>query len=147
MISMKIDVKEDKTIVYLYKYQLSFNDIEKLNKEIKNIFVKLIKVYKLDLYGYLKVYVYCNEQYGYVLEIETLYDDSDFETIDLKLVIYDNCKFYLKSNDYFLFDNVDEIYYDNDYYYVNLAYLNNLISYIEHGQIVYKFDEIKCKLM
>ena len=105
---MKIEVKEDKTIVYLYKYELSFDNIEKLNKEVKNIFIKLIKVYNLDLHGFLKVYVYCNKIYGYVLEIETLYDNSDFEAVDLKLVIYENCEFYFKTDYYFLVNDFNK---------------------------------------
>ena len=31
------------------------------------------------------------------VEIESLYTDSDFEAVDLKLVIYDNCEFYFKQ--------------------------------------------------
>lgn len=147
MISMKIEFKEDKTIVYLYKYQLSFDDIEKVNKEIKNIFIKLIKVYKLDLQGYLKVHVYCNKIYGYVLEIESLYTDSDFEAVDLKLVIYDNCEFYFKTDDYSMIESHDKIYYDGNSFYVNIAKLDNLINYIEHGEIIYNFDKKQCKLL
>lgn len=147
MIGMKIEVKEDKTIVYLYKYELSFDNIEKLNKEVKNIFIKLIKVYNLDLHGFLKVYVYCNKIYGYVLEIETLYNDSDFEAVDLKLVIYENCEFYFKTDDYFLISKFDKIYYDEDYFYVNLKELDNLMKFIEFGEIVYDFDKKKCKLL
>lgn len=147
MIGMKIEFKKDKTIVYLYKYELSFDNIEKLNKEIKNIFIKLIKVYNLDLHGFLKVYVYCNKIYGYVLEIETLYDDSDFEAIDLKLVIYENCEFYFKTNDYFLINKFDRIYYGDDSFYVNLCEIENIINLIEHGEIVYDFDKNKYKLL
>lgn len=144
---MKIEVKEDKTIVYLYKYELFFDNIEKLNKEVKNIFIKLIKVYNLDLHGFLKVYVYCNKIYGYVLEIETLYNDSDFEAVDLKLVIYENCEFYFKTDDYFLISKFDKIYYDKDYFYVNLKEFYNLMKFIEFGEIVYNFDKKKCKLL
>lgn len=141
MIGMKIEFKEDKTIVYLYKYELSFDNIEKLNKEIKNIFIKLIKVYNLDLHGFLKVYVYCNKIYGYVLEIETLYNDSDFEAVDLKLVIYENCEFYFKTSDYFLVNKFDKVYYDEDYFYVNVKELDNLMKFIEFGEIIYNFDK------
>ena len=147
MIGMKIEFKEDKTIVYLYKYSLSFDNIEKLNKEIKNIFIKLIKVYNLDLHGFLKVYVYCNKIYGYVLVIETLYNDSDFEAVDLKLVIYENCEFYFKTDDYFLVKRFDKIYYDDEFFYVNLVDLDNLIKFIDFGEIVYDFDKKKCKLL
>lgn len=147
MISMKIDVKEDKIIVYLYKYKLSFDNLEKLTNDIKNIFVKLIKVYNVDLHGYLKVLLYCNKIYGYVLEIESLYTDYDFETIDLKLVIYDNCEFYFKTNNYFIVEGIDKVYYNNGAFYVNLKLLNDLINVIEHGEIIYDFDKSKCKLL
>lgn len=147
MISMKIEAKEDKTIVFLYKYELSFDNIEKLNKEVKNIFIKLIKVYNLDLHGFLKVYVYCNKIYGYVLEIETLYNDSDFEAVDLKLVIYENCEFYFKTIDYFLVNKFEKVYYDEEYFYVNVKELDDLIKFIEFGEIIYDFDKKKFKLL
>ena len=110
MISMKIEVKEEKILVYLYRYELSLDNLENLNKEIKNIFIKLVKVYKLLLQGYLKVLMYCNKLFGYILEIESLYNDSDFDTIDLKLIVYDNCEFYFKTDDYFIIKDIQNIY-------------------------------------
>ena len=147
MIGMKIVIKDDKTIVYLYKYELSFDNIEKLNNEIKNIFIKLIKVYNLDLHGFLKVYVYCNKIYGYVLEIETLYNDDDFEAVDLKLVIYDNCDFYFKTFDYDLISNFDKIYFKEDCFCVNLKEVKNVLEFIEHGEIIYNFNKSEWNLL
>jgi len=144
---MKIEFKEEKTIVYLHRYHLSLDDLEKLNKEIKNIFIKLIKNYHLKLNGYLKVEVFCNKIYGYILEIEHLYEDDDFTTTDLKLVIYDDCEFYFKTTDYFLIKNSQEIYHDSKYFYTNLKYINNLIEIIEFGEILYNLDVQKYKLI
>ena len=144
---MKIEVKEEKILVYLYRYELSLDNLENLNKEIKNIFIKLVKVYKLPLQGYLKVLMYCNKLFGYILEIESLYNDSDFDTIDLKLIVYDNCEFYFKTDDYFIIKDIQNIYCDNEFFYVKLGDLDNFINLIEHGEIIHGFDKNKCKLM
>lgn len=138
---MKIEFKENKTIVYLYRYHLSFDNLEKLNKEIKSIFLKLIKTYHLELMGYMKVEVYCNDIYGCVLEIESLYNELELETIDLKLVINDDCDFYFKTSDYSLLENKKIVYYDNKNFYINIKEFNDLIKIIEFGDIIYNFDK------
>lgn len=144
---MKIEFRDDKTIVYLYRYQLSFDDTNKLTKEIKSIFVKLIKVYNLDLNGYLKVEVYCNKYYGYILVLENIYKDDDFVTIDLKLEINDDSDFYFKTNDYFILENYKNVYFDGRNFYINIKYIENLIKIIEYGEIVFEFDKKNCKLI
>ena len=112
---MKIEYKDNKIIIYLYRYKLDIRDIEKLNKEIKSIFIKLIKVYKMDFFGYSKVHVYENKKYGSILEIEKIYqNDFNLDIIDLKLIIHEDAKFYLEMNDY-LFDlKIDEIFFKDN---------------------------------
>ena len=89
MISMKIECNDEKIIVYLHRYKLNIDDIDKLNKDIKTLFIKLIRVYKLPLLGYSKVIIYHNKNYGSVLEIEKIYNSEyNRDIIDLKLIIF-----------------------------------------------------------
>ena len=135
---MKIEFDDKKTIVYIYRYKLDIKDIPKLNKEIKNIFIKLIKVYHLDFFGYSKVHVYENKKYGCILEIEKIYNnDFNYDIIDLKLIIHENCPFYLEFFDY-PFNNEIDICMQNNRYYVSIEKLDNIIKYIEYGKIIYK---------
>lgn len=144
---MKIEYEDDKTIVYLYRYKLNLENIKELGKEIKNIFIKLIKCYRVDLRGYLKVSIFCHNNYGYILEVENIDNDYDYETIELKLIIYDNCDFYFRTNDYFLVNNFNKIYYSNSYFYVNVDEISDILKYIEHGSIVHDFDTSSGKLI
>ena len=67
MINMKIEYSNNKIIIYLFKYDLTYDNVSSLNTEIKNIFIKLIKIYKLDFFGYFKVIIYRNKKYGSIL--------------------------------------------------------------------------------
>ena len=67
---MKIKILEDEKIV-LYLYDYFFNTLEKdqITKEIKKIFLKLIKYYEIEMGGIYEVFVYENKKYGTILEI------------------------------------------------------------------------------
>lgn len=135
MISMKIEYQNDLLIVYLYKYIFSFNHKEELYKEIKNLFINLIKNYHLDLNGYFKVDIYENLKYGVVLEINKIYGNSN-DFIDLKIILHHNTKFYLVMDDYHFFNNHDVIIKDNKYY-IDIEKIDNILKYVEFGIIKY----------
>ena len=141
MISMKIEIKDKKTYIYLYKYLLDFDNIDNLNKEVKNIFIKLIKKYKLDFFGYSKVDIYENKKYGCIMEIDRI-ESNDFylDIIDLKLVIHRNTPFYLEFDDYYFDSLYKNIFIQNGKYYLNINDLDNLMKYLEYGKIVYKIN-------
>ena len=135
---MKIDYLEKNIIIYLYKYKLNLDNIELLSNDIKNLFIKLIRVYKLELSGLIEVTIYENVSYGYVLEIRKLdYFDYQDDIIDLKINILNDCDFYFKCDDYFLLQEYQNVYYKNNCFYVNIKDINNLLELIEHGNIVY----------
>jgi len=138
MIGMKIEYDDNKTIIYLYRYILDFNDIDKLNREIKNIFIKLIKVYHLNLLGYFKVDIYENKKYGCILEIEKIFDDFNIDIIDLKLVIHKSVDFYLCLDDYLFDYEIRNLQVIDNKYYININNLDNFLKYIEYGKIIYK---------
>ncbi len=142
MISMKIECMNEKVIVYLYKYRLSFDDTDKLNQEIKNIFIRLIKKYHFNFFGYSIVNVYENKKYGCVLEIEQIYNNGfNIEIIDLKLIVHRNCNFYLEFNDYFFFLPHD-LLIKNNKYYMNINNIDNLLKYSEFGKLIYNEKEV-----
>ena len=146
MIGMKIDFNNDKTIIYLYQDKLDFDNIDKLNKEIKDIFIKLIKIYHLDFFGYFKVHIYENKKYGCILEIEKKFgNEFNIDIIDLKLVIHKDSPFYLEMNDYLFDYKIDNLQVINNKYYVNIDDLDNLNKYIEYGKIIYKKESLKKK--
>lgn len=136
--SMKIECENDKIIVYLYNDILPFDDIELLNKKIKELFIKIIKMYHLSFFGYSIVNIYHNDYYGCILEIKKIYN-NDFNTdiMDLKVIIHKNVDFFLEIDDNLYVDSTDFII-ENDKYYLNISKIDNIYKYIEYGKIVYK---------
>ena len=136
--SMKIECIDDKMIIYLYKDKLCLDDINILNKQVKSLFIKLIKKYHYDFFGFSKVNIYHNDLYGSVLEIEKIYNNEfNIDIIDLKLVIYNNVPFYIEISDNLYLD-VKEDFIKDFKYYININKLDNLLKYLEYGKIAYK---------
>lgn len=132
---MKIKYASEQIVIYLYRYNLDLNDSNRLNKQIKSIFIKLIKVYGVSFSGYFKVDIYENKKYGYILEIEKVYNSEfNFNIIDLKITIHSDVTFYLKTDDYPLIHNIKAINIDG-YFYINLDDIDNFWEYIEFGSI------------
>lgn len=121
--------------VYLYKYFLDYDSKDKLHREIKELFVNLIKNYNLDLFGYFKVDIYENKKYGCILEINKIYGDNT-EFIDLKIILHRKTTFYLVMDEYYYFD-LKDILYRNNKYLINIENIDNLDKYIEYGEINY----------
>ena len=134
---MKIETAMGKVIIYLYKIKLTINSIDVLNKEIKNLFIALIKRYGFNFFGYSKVIIYHNKKYGSVLEIEKIYESLNSNIIDLKIIVYKNVPMYLEFDD-FHFPNIPKnLIIKNDKYYLNVNDINNIIEYIEYAKINY----------
>ena len=136
---MKLEVVDDKIIIYLIDYFFESTEKKQLVSDIKDIFIRLMEYYHIELKGYYDVYVYENIKYGTILEIikqdELLFQR---ELIDIKVKFYKNVDFYLKTKDYFVFKNYKNIYYNDDYYYININYIDNILNVIEFVDILYK---------
>lgn len=137
---MKLVIDEDEKIVlYLYDYFFNLSEKENVTKEIKKIFLKLIKYYSLKINGIYEVYLYENNKYGTVLEIkkqaELLFNP---DIIDIKLKIYKNVNFYLKTNNYFILEIYKNIYYKDNFYYIKIDEIDNINNLIEYVDIIYK---------
>ena len=138
---MKVKNIDNKIVVYLYKSLLNVDNLDKLHQEIKKIFIKLIKIYKLDFFGLNLVHVYQNKYYGNILEIEKVHEQVfNLDIIDLKLIVHKNNNFYLEMDDYLIDDNFDNLIFYNNKYYLNLEKIDNINKYIEFGNIVYNID-------
>ena len=100
---MKIELVEDKIILYLYNYFFESEDKKKIISDIKHIFARLMEYYHIDIKGFYDVLVFDNEKYGTVLEIISK-DSLLFhpEIVDIKLKFYKNASFYVKTTDYFI---------------------------------------------
>ncbi len=139
---MKIQVSEDeKIILYLYNYFFKTTEKDTITREIKKIFIRLIKNYHFQIGGIYDVLVYENEEYGTILEIEKC-EEFLFnpDLIDIKVRIVKKTNFYFKTSDYFIIENFDNIYYQDNYYYLKINSKLDLISLSEFGSIEYNID-------
>ena len=104
---MKIDFLNEKIIIYFYEKKINLDNIDSLNRKVKDIFINLIKKRHLKLFGYFKIHIYQNNTYGCIFEIEKIYQNSfNIEIIDLKLVVHRNVSFYLEIDDSLFIDDI-----------------------------------------
>ena len=136
MIDMKIEKIDNKVIIYLFNEHVDINDINNLNKKIKDIFLRIMKRGNCDFFGYNKVNVYHNKYYGIILEVEKIYSsESNYPMIDLKIVIYKDVPMYLVFDDYYDFKKLKR---HNGKYYLEISNKVNINKYIEYGVVKYK---------
>ena len=135
---MKIEVTDEKTILYLENYYFKTKDKENLTKEIKDIFIKLIKYYKFNFSGIYEVNIFENNKYGTILEIikkdELLFSR---DIIDIKVKIKKYSHLYLKTKDYFVFKDYKDIYYQDNNYYIDIKSIDNYLKVIESCELIY----------
>ena len=135
---MKIVNDNNKINIFMLENSLNVNNYNELNSEIKNLFIKLIKKYKLDLFGYLKVTVFHNNICGNYLEIDKLYNSGYKEDIiDLKIIVYKNVPVYLEFDEYPLLAIGKKIKCLNNKYYLEIDNSMDLYQYLEYGKIIY----------
>lgn len=104
---MKIEkLNDDNYIVFLNRLYIGNNNFE-LKKDFEEYFKNFFKIlnsyYNIDVIGYYDIQIFCDNLYGYVLEIKR--EQMDFydyyhDHIDMKIIINDKQKFIykMKSN-------------------------------------------------
>ena len=136
---MKIELKDNIIIIYLYYKEINLDDISKLNNQIKELFLTIMKRYNIDFFGYNIVNIYHNDNYGLILEINKIYDgDIRYKTIDLKIVVYKNTLMYLEFDDYYFEKKPNNLIYNKGKYYLEITNSLNINKYIEFAKIKYK---------
>lgn len=127
---MKTITDNDKIIVFLNKKEVSkitFKDEQKLEDYFKDFFIKLNKIYDMDINGYYNIDIYLDENYGAVLEIKN--EDLDyynyFSQIDMKLNISKTTSFL----------------YEIKYEFLDNSLLKNAICYKSSDKIYLKINK------
>ena len=107
---MKIDFINNSYIVYLNKYNIidmDFSNTQVLEKDLKNLLLRLKRHYKIDIKGYYNITVYIDNHYGAVLKIEE--DNDYYDYFDDSIAIRMK-----KINTNFLYE-IDDLSYIKDY--------------------------------
>ena len=131
-----------------YSEKIEIDNKEELGKYIKNIILKLKKIYNIILQGLYEIHVYVIDFIGIILEINNV--DSYFsKTIDLKIIVHNDEDIYLKVFRDELVEKHDNLKYFNKYFYVNIKDIreSDIYKLIENYCIIYgeELDDIKTK--
>ena len=111
---MRIEKVYDKFYIYLDRLyvECDYSDKKSVGEFVKDYLVNYSKY--LDLSGFYKVKVYCNEMVGLFLEINCL-EKNDDNKLDLRILVFLNVDVMMSCSDYFVF-NCDCYYYDGLFY-------------------------------
>lgn len=126
---MKVDIKNDNFIIYVNKYLINYDmkNRKDIEENIKDLLIRIRKIYKIKLSGYYKIKIYQNDLYGLIFE-GIKEDDLDFfpDFCDLKINILYDSKILLESDDFFIFNNNKKTYKKGNKFYINIKDLNEL---------------------
>lgn len=126
---MKVDIKNDNFIIYVNKYLINYDmkNRKDIEENIKDLLIRIRKIYKIKLSGYYKIKVYQNDLYGLIFDC-VKEDDLDFfpDLCDLKINILYDSKMLLESDDFFIFNNNKKTYKKGNKFYINIKDLNEL---------------------
>ena len=141
-------VAENQFMIYInnqYFASLDWNNKEEITKNVKNLILKLNRIYHLELSGFYKMTIYLNQKVGMMIELYKLEDFGiEIKTIDLRITIYLNSEIWVAVKDWEIIKESSQIYYYDDYYYSDIANFKDekLLEITEWGNFIYG-DEIK----
>ncbi len=142
---MKVE-KINEDLINIYFNPFYFKDIDLNNKlelveTIKNLLKKVEYRYKLFLSGFYKIKVYPNDKLGVFLNIIKIDDNEFSNTTDFRIVIYPNEKFFVETELYELFNDVEIRYYNNKFY-IDIKDIDDVISISDMINVIYG-NEVK----
>ena len=116
-------------------FNIYLDNKKEMHEYIKNLILKLKRIYKINIKGFYKIKIYLNKILTYINFIKIDDDNYDNDEIDFRILIIYNKEIYFKYEDYNLINNKNVFYY-KDFYYINIDYLDEFIKYLEYGNIV-----------
>ncbi len=138
---MKFINEDNDIVLYIKKELINFNYYKKENIEnyIKELIIKIKKIYHKKISGSYIVNIYQNKNYGLIIELKKQnYIELFPDLIDLKLNIFYDSNILLELQDYYLISKYKKIYYKDDNFYINIdeltkkdqLYLSEFCNYI-----------------
>ena len=138
-----LEVSNDKYTLFIAREYFNKVDISK-QKDLEVLLTKIIlnfkDKYNLKLSGLYSVEIYINDRVGAFIYIEKTDTFIHYRDIDLKIKIIKNSKFYFKTDDFEILSDMNNIYFYNEYYYIDTDELDNILNYIEMGEIIHSED-------
>ena len=124
--------------------KIDFSKEKDLEKIISKIILYLKYEYDLLLKGIYEVEIFINNKVGAFIYIEKIDTYIPYKDIDLKIKVILESTFYFKTKDYDVLKDKNNVYLYQDEYYINVNELDNIIKYIEFGEVIHnEFFDIK----
>ncbi len=121
-----ITEKENNIFLYLPRFQLDFNVMNQVEKELRDIFLRLKYYYSVNIQGFYEVKVYKDTHYGIILELkkDTLeYFDYYEDEIEMRIELIEVDFIYEVRDILELPKDIlkkSEVYLDKNKYYVKV---------------------------
>lgn len=136
---MRVEGNEENFVFFINNdnQKYLFNSKEITTKSIKDIIIKLIRYYDLNIKGIYNINIYQNDKIGLIIEGEKKENYNFSNIIDLRLTVIKDYDFLLKCEDYFIVEKYkNKFYYDNNYY-ILLSDIDNILDVVEYVEIIY----------
>lgn len=140
---MKVDIVEDKIIVYIKKTTIkdvNFDSIDELETYFRALLLKLKNIYNININGFYNIKVFIDDVYGMVLDIEKERVDCylDINQVEMRILPIHTCFLY-KIEDLFKYKKTKIYEYKNNYYLKpdkKILY-KDYLNLLENSKIVY----------
>lgn len=148
---MKLEeVSKDYYKIFINNYytdRIDFNSKSELEIFLKKILVNLNIRYEIELSGFYEAAIYNNQNVGTYIYIKKINNYPLYnKSIDLKIVLYLNYEFYYKTEFFELISKYDDIYYSDNFYYLNINNIcDDIINIVEFGTLINKIEFLKNK--
>lgn len=135
-----LEITDEMYSLFLISERLKKIDISN-EKDLEILLTKVLLTlknrYDLKLSGLYSVDIYINDNIGAFIYIKKSDTFIQYKDIDLKIKIFRDSIFYFKTADFEIVKNKNNIYFYNEYYYIDINEFDNLIKYIEMGELVH----------
>ena len=121
-----ITEQENNILLYLPKFRLDFNEMDQVEKELRDIFLRLKYYYFVNIQGFYEVKVYKDIHYGIILELKKdmlEYFDYYEDEIEMRVELIEVDFIYEVRDILELSKDIlkkSEVYLDKNKYYVKV---------------------------
>lgn len=147
---MKLEIlDEDNYKIYInddYVKQINIDNKEDLSNNIKNVIVKIKRIYNIILEGFYEVHVYPINNIGMILEIKNI-DSYLSKSIDLKIIVHSEEEIYVNIPTFEILKDYKNINYFNNAFYLNANEITEKDKYnlLEFINIIYGEELLELK--
>lgn len=126
----------------LYLKDVNFENRDDVNRIVKEFIKKQKK--RLNLHGFYKVKVFLNKEVGVFLEINQLEELEFSNSLDLRIIVYPDEKFFFETDDYFIIKDYTDIrYLDGKFYCLLNDSCSDILKIVEFGRFIYGNEVVR----